>query len=202
MLISSGTGMALDAGVGRYRGFALLAIAMTGMSFYAHIISLYWCLGLTGSIGAIHANRLSTFLHTIHHQKSTKPKGLTGPQSMLTLWLLSFPTMGCFYAFVYWVGWIDVSLGLWGWVGFAITVSFHFDGVVDICWFTGNHIVSFGASHDLVLLVKRSRSRVSDPIHVIWRNVKAKVQFVYPPNTFRPSRFPRSINTNGRIWNM
>jgi hypothetical protein len=31
MLISSGTGMALDAGVGRYRGFALLAIAMTGM---------------------------------------------------------------------------------------------------------------------------------------------------------------------------
>jgi uncharacterized protein (DUF2126 family) len=30
MLISSGTGMALDAGVGRYRGFALLAIAMTG----------------------------------------------------------------------------------------------------------------------------------------------------------------------------
>lgn len=32
MLISSGTGMALDAGVGRYRGFALIAIAMTGMS--------------------------------------------------------------------------------------------------------------------------------------------------------------------------
>ena len=32
MLISSGTGMALDAGVGRYRGFALLAIAMTGTS--------------------------------------------------------------------------------------------------------------------------------------------------------------------------
>ena len=32
MLISSGTGMALDAGVGRYRGFALIAIAMTGKS--------------------------------------------------------------------------------------------------------------------------------------------------------------------------
>ena len=42
---------------------------------------------------------------------------------MLTLWLLSFPTMGCFYIFVYWVGWIDVSLGIWGWIGFTITVS-------------------------------------------------------------------------------
>jgi solute carrier family 41 len=30
MLISSGTGMVLDKGVGKYRGFALLAISMTG----------------------------------------------------------------------------------------------------------------------------------------------------------------------------
>lgn len=92
--------------------------------------------GLTGSIGAIHANRLSTFLHTslsnpkqnhshslAHHAPS---KGLTAPQSMITLWLLSFPTMGCFYAFVLWVGWIDVSLGIWGWIGYAITVSVPF----------------------------------------------------------------------------
>jgi hypothetical protein len=43
---------------------------------------------------------------------------------MITLWVLSFPTMGCFYAFVYWVGWIDVGLGIWGWVGYAITVSY------------------------------------------------------------------------------
>lgn len=48
---------------------------------------------------------------------------------MLTLWILSFPTMGCFYAFVYWVGWIDVGLGIWGWIGYAITVSHpHVDG--------------------------------------------------------------------------
>ena len=32
MLVSSGTGMALEKGVGKYRGFALLAIPMTGMS--------------------------------------------------------------------------------------------------------------------------------------------------------------------------
>jgi solute carrier family 41 len=32
MLISSGTGMVLDKGVGKYRGFALLAISMTGES--------------------------------------------------------------------------------------------------------------------------------------------------------------------------
>jgi hypothetical protein len=43
---------------------------------------------------------------------------------MITLWVLSFPTMGCFYAFVYWVGWIDVGLGIWGWIGYAITVSY------------------------------------------------------------------------------
>jgi solute carrier family 41 len=41
---------------------------------------------------------------------------------MITLWILSFPTMGCFYLFVLWVGWIDVSLGIWGWIGYAITV--------------------------------------------------------------------------------
>jgi hypothetical protein len=45
---------------------------------------------------------------------------------MITLWVLSFPTMGCFYAFVYWVGWIDVGLGIWGWIGYAITVSHPF----------------------------------------------------------------------------
>lgn len=133
MLISSGTGMALDAGVGRYRGFALLAIAMTGMSSRHPPTAQTDDVGLTGSIGAIHANRLSTFLHTSlsstkQHRHSSlahhaPPKGLTGPQSMITLWLLSFPTMGCFYAFVSWVGWIDVSLGIWGWIGYAITVS-------------------------------------------------------------------------------
>jgi hypothetical protein len=50
---------------------------------------------------------------------------------MITLWILSFPTMGCFYAFVLWIGWIDVSLGVWGWVGYALTV----------CHIGGNNIV-------------------------------------------------------------
>jgi hypothetical protein len=35
MLISSGTGMALERGVGEYRGFALLAIPMTGECQFA-----------------------------------------------------------------------------------------------------------------------------------------------------------------------
>ena len=35
MLISSGTGMVLDTGVSKYRGFALLAISMTGQSAIA-----------------------------------------------------------------------------------------------------------------------------------------------------------------------
>lgn len=102
--------------------------------------------GLTGSIGAIHANRLSTHLHTSlsskrhshphtqsHHSVSgsgsgsgsghTPSKGLTSAQGMITLFVLSYPVMGCFYAFVSSVGWIDVSLGIWGWLGFSVTVS-------------------------------------------------------------------------------
>lgn len=38
MLISSGTGMALERGVGEYRGFALLAIPMTGECSYANLL--------------------------------------------------------------------------------------------------------------------------------------------------------------------
>ena len=91
----------------------------------------YWLIepGLTGSIGAIHANRLSTLLHTSlsskhhsHHPNYTPPRGLTGPQGMITLFVLSYPVMGCFYVFVKWVGWIDVSLGIWGWIGYSIAV--------------------------------------------------------------------------------
>lgn len=108
--------MALDAGVGKYRGFALLAISMTG---------------LTGAIGGIHANRLSTQLHTAlqsPHPIDGGPSGglglgLSSLQSALTLFLLAFPCQGCFVVFVSWAGWIDLSLGWTGWVSFALTVS-------------------------------------------------------------------------------
>ena len=110
MLISSGTGMALEAGVGKYRGFALLAISMTG---------------LTGAIGGIHANRMSTMLHTAlqsPHQAKNGP-GLSANQGMIALGLLAYACQVCFLVFVSWAGWIDLSLGWAGWACFTLTVS-------------------------------------------------------------------------------
>ncbi|WVO18882.1 uncharacterized protein IAS62_000154 [Cryptococcus decagattii] len=121
MLISSGTGMVLSKGVGKYRGFALLAISMTG---------------LTGSIGAIHANRLSTQLHALLHPTHPHPRpvanlsslhrghsGLTPFQRGITLFLIAYPCQGAFLFFVTWVGWVDTSLGWTVWVAFsAITL--------------------------------------------------------------------------------
>jgi solute carrier family 41 len=126
MLISSGTGMVLESGVGKYRGFALLAISMTG---------------LTGAIGAIHANRLSTQLHRRLHPGSggmgghtphsgvagrlqAAYDGLTPTQSIAVLFALSFPCQGAFLLFVNATGWIDVHLGWVGWVAYSLATAF------------------------------------------------------------------------------
>lgn len=110
MLISSGTGMVLSTGVARYRGFALLAIAMTG---------------LTGSLGAIHANRLSTSLHMGLHPGSKQGRHMLTPgQSLLVLFCLSLPCEAAFLAFVNIAGWIDVDLGWVGWVVYLTAVTF------------------------------------------------------------------------------
>ncbi|GMK53856.1 hypothetical protein CspeluHIS016_0104420 [Cutaneotrichosporon spelunceum] len=124
MLISSGTGMVLESGVGKYRGFALLAISMTG---------------LTGAIGAIHANRLSTQLHRRLHPGSGSMDhtphsvagrlqaaydGLTPTQSIVVLFALSFPCQAAFVVFVNATGWIDVHLGWVGWVAYALATAF------------------------------------------------------------------------------
>jgi len=126
MLISSGTGMVLDRGVSKYRGFALLAISMTGKSTsLAPLSRLMRRSGLTGSIGAIHANRLSTTLHTNLHPPTSSSRthlGLSALQRAATLFLIAFPCQGCFIAFVSWARWIDISLGWAGWLTFALTV--------------------------------------------------------------------------------
>jgi len=74
MLISSGTGMALDAGVGRYRGFALLAIAMTGT--FPLFLSLIWAnvqaqqdqSAQSTQTDFLHSSTRST-IRNQHHQK-------------------------------------------------------------------------------------------------------------------------------------
>jgi len=88
--ISSATGMVLEQCVGRYEGYAILAVAMTGESFFVPYsffspfqvssdayrpIKLFIFLliafsfahpGLSGAVGSIHASRLSTILHQAH----------------------------------------------------------------------------------------------------------------------------------------
>lgn len=120
MLISSGAGMVLAKGVGHYKDYALLAISMTG---------------LTGSIGAIHANRLSTTLHA--NLSNNKHHGLTPKQSMLVLFLLSFPIQGCFLAFVRAAGWTDIELAWAGWLSYIATTVFSLllaHGLTLFCW--------------------------------------------------------------------
>lgn len=156
MMISSGTGMVLDTGVNKYRGFALLAISMTG---------------LTGSIGAIHANRLSTSLHTVLHPsrssasassgpKLSHPQGMTPLQSIATLYAVAFPCQGLFLAFVHWAGWIDLDLAWAGWLAFASTVSVRLgcEGRTDRVDCSQLDACPF---HDALFLVAKSRSGVS-----------------------------------------
>lgn len=106
--------MVLESGVDKYRGFALMAISMTG---------------LTGSLGAIHANRLSTSLHTELHpenrsSRERKARGLTPGQSIIVLWLLAMPCRLAFDVFVNVSGWSDVHLGWVGWVAYILTTTF------------------------------------------------------------------------------
>lgn len=95
-------------------------------------------LGLTGSIGAIHANRLSTQLHALLHPTHPHPRpvanlsslhgahsGLTPFQRGITLFLIAYPCQGAFLFFVTWVGWVDTSLGWTVWVAFSAIVCFY-----------------------------------------------------------------------------
>lgn len=70
--------------------------------------------------------------------------------------------MGCFYAFVSWVGWIDVSLGIWGWIGYAITVSVLISKEQRNADRIGDTIFGAVPQYDPVLLVEKPGSRVSN----------------------------------------
>lgn len=86
--------------------------------------------GLTGSIGAIHANRLSTTLHTGLHPASLHPqpqrsRGLSPNENAWAMYAIAFPCQAAFLGFASWWGWIDFSLGWAGWLCFAVTVSLY-----------------------------------------------------------------------------
>jgi hypothetical protein len=50
-------------------------------------------------------------------------KGMTSFENALALYMIAFPCQLAFVGFVTWFGWIDLDLGLAGWVCFALTVS-------------------------------------------------------------------------------
>jgi len=97
MIISNGTGLLLDTFVSRYRGYALIAVVITG---------------LPGSIGAIFVSRLSTALHaaaitilpsSADHKSHPSPRLV-----MTTLLVVGFPVQLVFLAFIYAFGWIHL----------------------------------------------------------------------------------------------
>ncbi|KAI0948740.1 hypothetical protein AcV7_009402 [Taiwanofungus camphoratus] len=101
MVISSGTGLVLDAFVSRYEGYALLSVVTTG---------------LPGGVGSIFVSRLSTYLHAaampvltsnddFSHAKS-QPK----PWSVaMTLLLIALPIEVSFLAVVHGFGWLRLD---------------------------------------------------------------------------------------------
>ena len=162
---------------------------------------------MTGSIGAIHANRLSTSLHSnlnaptptgsVSSSQSHIQMALSAFQGMLTLFILAFPLQACFLAFVHWAGWIDLSLGLAGWVAYGLTVSRasiqipNSHSIVSLGpWWNQTRLTNpvdrlvppHGARADTLLLVKRPRSR-----------------FLHFANTFCPGRLARVHLVDGGV---
>ncbi|KAG8765855.1 hypothetical protein FRC12_007245 [Ceratobasidium sp. 428] len=99
MAIESGTGIVLDWYVGRYRGFGLLAVVMTG---------------LPGSVGAVFVSRLGTELHRGENSEGiTKEVGHEGENGSpklvsFTLFCVGLPVLLCYLVFVWGAGWLPL----------------------------------------------------------------------------------------------
>jgi solute carrier family 41 len=99
MAIESGTGLVLDWYVGRYRGFGLLAVVMTG---------------LPGSVGAVFVSRLSTELHKSESREGVgKEAGDDGSPKLVsfTLFCVGLPVVLSYLLFVWGAGWLPLPFG-------------------------------------------------------------------------------------------
>lgn len=110
MAIESGTGIVLDWYVGRYRGFGLLAVVMTG---------------LPGSVGAVFVSRLGTELHQSETHPGKKQEGGNPKLVSFTLFAVGMPVLLSYLLFVWSAGWLPLPFGFVAlFVGiFGITVS-------------------------------------------------------------------------------
>lgn len=113
MAIESGTGIVLDWYVGRYRGFGLLAVVMTG---------------LPGSVGAVFVSRLGTELHQSENHPSKNPDSNENGNPKLvsfTLFAVGLPVLLSYLLFVWSAGWLPLPFGFVAlFVGvFGITVA-------------------------------------------------------------------------------
>ncbi|KAG8746131.1 hypothetical protein FRC10_005997 [Ceratobasidium sp. 414] len=99
MAIESGTGIILDWYVGRYRGFGLLAVVMTG---------------LPGSVGAVFVSRLGTELHSRENQegiaKEAERESENGSPKLVsfTLFCVGLPVLLSYLLFVWSAGWLPL----------------------------------------------------------------------------------------------
>ncbi|KAG8704411.1 hypothetical protein FRC08_002247 [Ceratobasidium sp. 394] len=99
MAIESGTGIVLDWYVGRYRGFGLLAVVMTG---------------LPGSVGAVFVSRLGTELHSGEDKegiaKEAERENQNGSPRLvsLTLFCVGLPVLLSYLLFVWGAGWLPL----------------------------------------------------------------------------------------------
>jgi solute carrier family 41 len=112
MAIESGTGLVLDWFVGRYRGFGLLAVVMTG---------------LPGSVGAVFVSRLGTELHQSESKPNQSLNNTNGSPRLvsLTLFAVGLPVLLSYLLFVWGAGWLPLPFGFVALfvAVFAITVS-------------------------------------------------------------------------------
>ncbi|QRW00838.1 Solute carrier family 41 member 2 [Ceratobasidium sp. AG-Ba] len=94
MAIESGTGIVLDWYVGRYRGFGLLAVVMTG---------------LPGSVGAVFVSRLGTELHKSEGgERLEEGEGGSPKLVSFTLFCVGLPVLLSYLVFVWSAGWLPL----------------------------------------------------------------------------------------------
>jgi solute carrier family 41 len=114
MVISSGSGIVLDMFVSRYEGFAILAVAISGITiphfhirwFGAHHIA---STGLSGGAGSILVSRLSTALHAGTVGTVDLPQAQASPRLVIvTLMLITLPIEILFLTMLRAFGWLEL----------------------------------------------------------------------------------------------
>lgn len=147
MVISSATGIVLDTFVSKFEDFALLAVAISGMTNLSKLTRNVFthvdiCMtGLPGSVGAILISRLSTALHTVAstpHNPSFPPiskddQPLSTRFVMVVLFLVTLPVEVILLSILKAIGWLSLGFGMIAAAAigfcFAVRLPSHFHSI-------------------------------------------------------------------------